>query len=148
MTQRRLQLKARAQGVEHNMISRRGLKRYTVGREQHRRTIKISDFCAYAAVGLYFSFLTSAYAAVGFVRRAVSGPDFRPDQGRGRRHSKSPILLPKKFMKMMARRSPACIQSDWTVVPAVRASTWKWECEHIFALDAPHIQPGEGAADT
>ena len=83
------------------------------------------------------------------VTRAVSGPDFRPDQGRGRRHAdESPILLPKKFMKMMARRSPACIQSDWTVVPAVRASTWKWECEHIFALAAPHIQPGEGAADT
>ena len=30
----------------------------------------------------------------------------------------------------------------------MRASTWKWECEHIFALAAPHIQPGEGAADT
>ena len=54
------------------------------------------------------------------ITRPVSGADFRPDQGRGRRHAESPVLLPTQFLKMVSRRSPAALQSDWTIIPALR----------------------------
>ena len=51
---RRLWFKARAQGVEHNMISRRGLKRYTVGRQQRPRTTKTRPNAAHNPRFFYF----------------------------------------------------------------------------------------------
>ena len=52
----------------------------------------------------------SSYAWKAFpyaITRPVSGGDFRPDQGRGRRHAESPVLLPTQFLKMLSRRSAA-----------------------------------------
>ena len=70
----------------------------------------------------------SSYAWQAFpysITRPASGGDFRPDKGRGRRHAESPVLLPTQFLKMLSRRSAAATQSDWTIVPALRGSTWK-----------------------
>ena len=67
----------------------------------------------------------SAYVAdacLCSVTRGVSGADLRPDKGRGRRE---------------ARRSSAAVRSDWTLLPTVRNSIFKWQSEHIAANAAP-----------
>ena len=93
----------------------------------------------------------SSYAWQAFpysITRPASGGDFRPDKGRGRRHAESPVLLPTQFLKMLSRRSAAATQSDWTIVPALRGSTWTWQVEHISALAAPHFLRNGGATNT
>ena len=64
---RRLWFKARAQGVEHNMISRRGLKRY---RPAHMQQSACTQFPLLSLPNIRhftysFQFPTSAHAAVG-----------------------------------------------------------------------------------
>jgi hypothetical protein len=53
-----------------------------------------------------------------------------------------------QFMKMLPRRSAAPLQSDWTIIPAIRGSTLKWQAEHIFAFAAPHFLHSDSATDT
>ena len=64
---RRLWFKARAQGVEHNMISRRGLKRYRLA---HMQQSACTQFPLLSLPNIRhftysFQFPTSAHAAVG-----------------------------------------------------------------------------------
>ena len=82
--------------------------------------------------------------------RGVAGPDYRPDKGRGRRDQvkKAPILKATSYMKMLSRRSSAAVRSDWTLVPTIRSSTFKWQSEHIFAIAAPFAARRQGATDT
>ena len=51
-------------------------------------------------------------------------------------------------MKMLTRRSSAAVRSDWSLVPTVRSSTFKWQSEHIFAIAAPFAARRDGAAKT
>ena len=93
------------------------------------------------------------YVSMAFpfaVTRGVSGPDFRPDKDRGRRANvkKAPILKATSFMKMLSRRSSAAVRSDWTLVPTVRSSTFKWQSEHIFAIAAPFALRRQAATKT
>ena len=98
-----------------------------------------------------------AYVAEAFpfsVTRGVSGAEFRPDQSRGRRENvtagkrEAPILTPTAAMKMLTRRSSAAVRSDWSLVPTVRSSTFKWQSEHIFAIAAPFAARRDGASQT
>ena len=58
------------------------------------------------------------------------------------------MLGPQQFVKMLSRRTTAALQSDWSVLPTLRGSTWKWTAEHIFALAAPQYLSKEGATKT
>ena len=76
----------------------------------------------------------------------MSGPDFRPEDGKWRRLDDAPLVTPTAFMKMLARRSSAAVRSDWSLVPAIRSSTLRWVSEHTFSISAPFAQSRGHAA--
>jgi hypothetical protein len=51
-------------------------------------------------------------------------------------------------MRMVARRSAASIRSDWSCLPAIRSSIWRWVSEHTFAIATPFAQKRGSATMT
>ena len=73
---------------------------------------------------------------------------YRPDKGKWRRVVEAPLLWPTAFMRMVARRSAAAIRSDWSCLPAIRSSVWRWVSEHTFSIATPFAQKRGSATMT